>query len=249
MTRVVQLAQRCVVLLVVLFLLAGCVKLRQVVTVMPDGSGKIELTFAQSPQLIDLARESKEDPFKEVLPEVLAKTSKGIVAMTQPKRSVEEDFTYLTYTMYFRDINKVHIEGLGETRPAEYAYQRDGDKAALTITHGTCLSMIARYEPTPEQERADMREALAGLAISEHFILPGKVTPIDGVSTDANTAKLDLTLDHLLDGTGPIEKFKGKTKLTFEVPSVSIDQQAIDAFAKELDAAVTAWQEKQKKAP
>lgn len=227
---------------------SGCVKLKQVVTVMPDRSGKIELSFGLSEQLVELAKDNKEDPFKEILPDVMKDKSKGIVAFTEPKREKQGEFTTMTYTVYFRDINKVSLDGLGEGEPAEYRYTQQGDSAALSVRHGTILSLLADYEPTPENERAEVRQAMAGLAFSEHFILPGEITPIDGIITQANTAKLDLTLDHVLDGTGPIEELKGKQSIRLTTPRVTVDDAQVQAFNKELEAAVRDWQLKQQKA-
>lgn len=234
--------------LMMLSAMAGCVKLRQVVTVMPDGSGKIDVRFGLSEQLIALAKETDEDPFKEVVPERMKDKAKGIVAFTEPTRQKQGNFTYLSYTMYFRDINKVHIEGLGEGKPAKYRFERDGESATLTLTDGTSLSIIADYKPTPESDRDDVAESMAGLTFNEHYILPGEVKPIDGVQTDANTAKIDLTLENLLDGSGPIQALQGKNTLRFEVPKVAVDDQVQAAFKNELEAAVAAWRAKQEQA-
>lgn len=232
---------------IALFLtLNGCVKLSQAITVMPDGSGKIELRFGLSQQQVALAEENEQDPFKEVLPDVMKNKTRGVVAITEPKRSKEKGFSYLAYTMYFRDINKLRITALGEGKPARYRYTREADGATLTLTHGTVLSMIADYQPRPEAERDEVRKEMARLAFSEQFTLPGEIKPIDGLETKSNTARLDLTVDHLLDGTGPIKQLKGKNQITFAIDKITVSEQAAEAFKKELDEAVAAWQERLK---
>lgn len=218
--------------------LSGCVKLRQALTLMPDGSGKVELRFALSESLVKLSQQNDEDPFKEVMPDVISDKSKGIAAFSEPKLTKQGDFTVMTYWAYFKDINKLSIVGLGETQPAKYRYTREGDRATLSVTDGVILSVIAENEPTAEDKRAAVREAMAGLELSEHFILPGKIDPIDGVATTGNTAKIDLTLDHYLEGSGPIEKLKDTKSLTFNVPAVLIDEQAVAAFEEELAQAI-----------
>jgi len=240
--------RRAALLLLVLLLvgLAGCVKLRQAVTVMPDGSGKIEMRFGLSPKLIDLAKENDEDPFREVLPAVMVDKTRGIAAFTEPKRSQGDDgFTYMTYTMYFRDINQVKVNGFGEDKPTRYRFTKADGGATLTVTQGPALSKLSDYEPTPEAERAQVRDAMAGLVFTERYTLPGAVEPIEGLTTQSNTAELEVTLDHLLEATGPVETLKGQRELTLTVPEFEQDEATLEAFQQELDAAVKAWQEKQ----
>lgn len=236
---------RAALLVLLLVGLAGCVKLRQVLTVMPDGTGKIALRYGLSAEQVAMAKESDVDPFREVLPEVMADKCAGLVAFTEPSRETRGGYTYLSYTAYFRDINQVRINGLGEGRPGRYRFTREGDSATLTVSGGTVLSLLAQHEPVPEDERADSRKAMAGLSLHEHFVLPGKVEPVKGLTIDNGTAKLDLTLDDLLAGTGPVEALKGRDTLTLKVPQVTLDDAAASAFADELEAAVQAWQAKQ----
>lgn len=236
-------------LLTVLFLALlgapGCVKLKQVVTVMPDGAGKVQMRFGLSPQSVALARENDDDPFQEVLPEAMKKKTRGVAAFTEPVREKVDGFSYLTYTVYFKDINKLRVSGLGEGKPAEYRYLRKDEGATLTVTHGVTLSMIGNYTPTPEAEREQAEEAMKGMSFSEHFVMPGEVKPIEGLSVQGNTAKLDLVLDDLLTGTGPIETLKNKSSLTFIVPKIDVSDDAIAAFNKEMQAAIKAWEKQQ----
>lgn len=238
---------RAALLLILLLVgLAGCVKLRQAVTVMPDGSGKVEMRFGLSPKLIDLAEENEEDPFREVLPGVMADKTRGIAAFTEPKRSVGDDgFTYLAYTMYFRDINRVEVNGFGEDKPTHYRYTKADGGATLTVTQGPAIAKLADYEPTPEEERAQVRDAMAGLVFTERYTLPGAVEPVEGLTTQGNTAELEVTLEHLLEATGPVEKLKGKRELTLTVPELEQDPAALEAFQQELEAAADAWRAKQ----
>lgn len=235
-------------LLVVLALTPGCIKFKQVVTVMPDGSGKIEMRIGLSQQLIELAKEQGEDPFKEMVPEAMAEKAQGIVAYTEPKRETQGNFSYISFSMYFPDINKVKLGEMGDGEPAEFTYTREGDTAKLTIKNGTLLSMLKDYEPSNEPEKAQLKQAMAGLAFSEHYVLPGTFKDVPGVAGVDNTAKLDLSLDNLLEGTGPIKELKGKDTLTFEVTDVTVTDDQIAAFRKEMDEAAKAWEAKKKQA-
>lgn len=247
MNRHVNFVAQCV-LLAALCSLAGCVKLKQTLTLFPDGSGKAELRFDLSQKLIELAKQNDEDPFKEVLPKVMRDKTRGVVAFTEPVRTPGKDFSSMTYTVYFRDINKVRVRGFGEERPTVYSYKREADSAKLTVTLGPALSKLANYEPTPEEEREQVREAMQGLSFSEHYVLPGNVTAVEGFVMKDNTAKLDISLENLLQGTGPVPKLKGKKSVTLVIPKLVEDAEALEAFKKELEAAVEAYEAREKKA-
>lgn len=223
----------------------GCIKFKQVITLMPDGSGKIEMRYGVSNKLAQLSNESGEDPFKEVNPSAMKDKSKGIVAFTKGQRSEVDGFTYLSYTAYFRDINQLRIDCLGEGKPATYRYRAVGEGADFSLSHGTTLSMIARHEPTPEPERDAVREAMGGLMLSEHFVLPGPIAPAKGLAVQGNTARLDLSLDNILQETGPIKSMQDIRTLTLRIEKVQADDAASLAFKQELEAAVKAWQAQQ----
>ena len=222
--------------------LPGCLKLTQSVTVMPDGSGKIDLRFGLSDELVKQAEADDQDPFREVLPLAMKDKTRGIIAFTPPQREQQEGFHFVGYTMYFRDINAVKIDGLGEDETTEYRYTREGESATLTVIQGPAIAKLADYEAVPEAERDELGdEALAGLSFTEHFTLPGEVNPIDGVQTRGNTATLVVTHDHLIHGTGPVTELKGKTQLTFEIPKVSVDREAVAAFNQAMREAIESW--------
>lgn len=227
-----------------LVVLTGCIKSRQVITLMPDGSGKVELNYGLSESLIQMAKDNEQDPFKEFMPEHLWNQTEGLAAFTEPTRDKADGFTFIRYTGYFRDINKLRLKGINKGGPCEYVYTRDGDGAKLTIRKGTILTIIDENKPTPENEKAEVRKAMAGLTLTDQFIMPGDVKAEDGVSTEGNIATLTLGLEDILEGTGPIQKLKGKESLVITVAAVVPNAEAEQAFKAELDAAVKAWAKK-----
>lgn len=236
------------VLIGVIGVSAGCVKLKQVITVMPDGSGKIDLRYGLSAEQIEMAKQSDVAPFKEVMPGVIQHTCSGLIAFTEPvtTRDAEDGYTYLSYTAYFSDINQLRIGGLGEGRPTSYRLTREGEGATLTVSNGTTLSMLAGYKPVPEHERERSRKAMAGLELSEHYILPGEPKPADGLTIQNKTAMLDLRLDDLIEGTGPVKALQGKNTLTLTIPAFDTDENQLAAFKQEMQEAVKTWQAKQR---
>ncbi|MFN3167819.1 MAG: hypothetical protein ACE37H_12220 [Phycisphaeraceae bacterium] len=232
----------CLTLAACFLLLPGCIKFKQVVTVMPDGAGKIEMQVGLSDQLVAMAKQEGQDPFKEMVPSNMEGKAKGIVAYTKPKREKVAGYTYLTFSMYFRDINEVEMDAFGEGEAPEFEYSRKDDTATLTITNGTVLSMLKDYEPTEEAEKAQIKQMMAGLEFKEHYVLPGLFKDIEGVAGVDNTAKLDISLDDLIDDAGPVKALKGKDKLTFEVTDITLDDAQVNAFNKELQEAIEAWE-------
>jgi len=232
----------CLTLAACFLLLPGCIKFKQVLTVMPDGAGKIEMKIGLSQQLVAMAKEQGEDPFKEIVPSSMEGKAEGIVAYTKPKREMVGGYTYLSFSMYFRDINDVELDGVGEGEAPEFTYTRKDDTATLTVKNGTVLSMLKDYEPTAEAEKAQIKQMMAGLEFNEHYVLPGMFKDVEGVAGVDNTAKVDIKLDDLIDGTGPVKTLKGKDKLTFEITDITLEDEQVKAFNKELEEAVKAWE-------
>lgn len=241
------------VLLALIAATPGCIKYKQALTLMPDGSGKVDITWAMSDQLVEMAKQQNEDPFEKLSPDNFKGQAKGIAAFTEPKREKKDGYSYLTYTAYFQDINAVSVNmnqkeenADGSTSsmdfgdPAKYTYQRDGDTATLTIENGVVMSMVSDYEPTPEEQKAQMRQMMVGFEISEQITLPGTFKDVEGVTGVDNSAILRVTLDDALDGTGPLKDLKDVEKLTFTITDITVDDAAVAAFKKEMQAAVEA---------
>ena len=229
--------------------LTGCVKFKQVMTVMPDGSGKIDLSIGMSEQLIAMAKQQGENPFKEMDPKKLSESSKGIVAFSKPTQKTEGGYTYLSFSAYFEDANAVELGGPDDgADPSKFAYTRDGKSATLTIDNSMLLSAVRDYEPMAEEEKAFAAQMLAGMLFSESYVLPGAFEDIKGVEAEDNVATIEMDSDNMLNGTGPITDLEGVEKLVFKIAEVKEDEAAMKAFKAELEAAKLIWAEMQKEA-
>jgi len=226
--------------------LTGCVKFRQTVTVMPDGSGMFEIRVGMSEQLIASAQQNQEDPFADIRPEGMQENMQGIVAFSEPTTEEVGGYTYLTYLAYFQDINQVRVSGSNDgEEPTAYSYTRDGDSATLTVTHGMIAEMAAGYEKPEPSDAQMIRAMMAGLVFEEHYVMPGNVSTIDGIETEDNHVRMQVTVDNAVNGDGLIETLADEEALTFEVADVSIDEATVTAFQAELAAAIEAWQARQ----
>ena len=250
-----------IVLLVSLAFLPGCIKYKQVVTLMPDGSGKIDFSWGMRNEFVQMAEAHKQDVFAQLKPDNYEHQCKGIVAFTKPKQVKQDGFTYLTYTAYFTDINEVtvnineeEVADDGATNkmdfgvPAKYTYKRDGDTATLTIMHGIALSVVSGPNEIPapaEQDKAQMRLEMAGFDVSEQYIMPGTLADSPGVQIIDNKVVLQISLDDVIDSTGPIKALKDKEKITIKIKDITLGDEAVKAFKKELTAAVKAAEEKE----
>jgi len=240
-------------LLALLTTVAGCVKYKQVITLMPDGSGKIDVDFALSEQMIQLGQQQGDDPFKQMTPATLAEGSEGIVAFTQPKKQKKDGYTSLSFTAYFNDINQVKLGGMEDEDDADppmtFAYKRDGRSATLTARDTMTLDVARTYEPLSEEQKAQgAAKMLDGIYFNETFVLPGESDAVKGVTMVDNTAKIEITEDNILNATGPLMKIKGKEQFVFKIGEVQEDDQALKAFQAEMAEAVKAWEQMKKQA-
>jgi len=236
-------------LLVLTASLTGCVKFKQMMTVMPDGSGKMQLTIGLSDQMMQMAEQQGESPFDEMNPIALDKESKGIVAFTKPTKKKEGGFTYMTFSAYFEDINAVELGSPDDAEePAKFSYVKQGDSATLTVEESMILSAIGDYEPIAEEEKQFAAAMTAGMNFTEAYTLPGSFEDIKGVTATDNVATIEMTQEHMLNGTGPIEELKGTEKLVFKITEIKEDAEAMKAFKAELEAAKKEWEAMKKEA-
>ncbi|MFK7790357.1 MAG: hypothetical protein AB8C95_12800 [Phycisphaeraceae bacterium] len=236
-------------LLLVTASLTGCVKFKQVMTVMPDGSGKMTINVGLSEQLVQMAQQQGENPFDQMDPIALGKDAKGIVAFSKPTQVKEGGYTYLTFSAYFDDINQVELGSPDdEEAPAKFTYVKDGKGATLSIEKSMILSAVADHEPISDEEKVFAAQMTAGMSFVESYNLPGSIEAVKGVAIEGSTATLEMTQEHMLNSTGPIKDLKGVDKLTFKITEVKEDAAALAAFKAEVEIAKKEWEAMKKEA-
>ncbi len=222
----------CMVAFVALALsLTGCLKMNQVMTVMPDGSGKMEMTVGFSAQMLAM---SPEDPLAEMTIEKLSEDPGGMVAFTEPEITEEDGYTVVRMTAYFDDINDVESDGPDGT-PVSY----DLDNGELVISTSVVRSMMEMFAI---QGGADalgdpqMKEMIAGMEVSETFVLPGAVTDAEGIESEGNTVSMKVDANMLLNDSVP-EVYGEDSGLTISYDAGGVSDADIAAFQAELEAA------------
>lgn len=236
-------------LVALLAALSGCVKFKQVVTVQPDGSGKMHVSMAINEQMLGMAGD--EDPFADFSVQELAEQeAAGWTAFTEPRVYSADGFKTVEFTGYFHDINAVTFGGDDPENDAVDAepepsttFRMEG--GTLTVTGGIVAQMISEMGADPSLNdpatRAMMAPMMQGLEIRETYVLPGAVEAAEGYTTDGRTAQLTVTSDDLL-GDRPftvVALEDGTAEITF-TPGGWDDE---GAWRAEFAAAEAAWAE------
>ncbi|MEM6257492.1 MAG: hypothetical protein AAGI37_04185 [Planctomycetota bacterium] len=220
-------------------LAAGCVKYKQIVTVMPDGSGKVQYIAGYNQQLAD----DGENPLAEFTPQAFGERSEGIVAYTQPIRYDEAGWSYVAFTGYFTDINEVAIAGPDNGGdPVRFVYQSRDGRSTLAIRGGVIQSIAGDFEPVEPEDRADLEtELMAGFEVIERFVLPGEVTAVEGtrgVEEMPRAVELWIDVSALVDEDGPLTQLKKTEQIVLEISPSSLADEQIAAFRAEMEQAV-----------
>lgn len=225
-------------------MMTGCLKMKQVVTVMPDGSGKVEFTMGVSDTMI---QQSGENPIDEFTLENMMEEGmpNGLVAMTEPEKWEDDGYEYVRFSMYFDDINEFTGPNGEEEMFADYEFTNDGGACTLTVRGGLIQSMLAEYEvPGPEELQMiqAQRAQVEGFEIVEEYYLPGEAEAVEGFEMIDNMAGVTIDVDNLINGDGPIPALQNRDQLVLVVGETSLAQAEIDAFAEELAQAVEDWE-------
>lgn len=252
-----------ILMLAVAAALPGCFKLKQDITVMPDGSGKMTMTIAFNKKQLDDAfkdmpmakQEDQGDPT-----EIDTSMIEGIVAFGKPEEWTTEDgWKYVKVSGYFEDINKVRVYRDAEEEGAErvvrtsYKFEKTED--------GFTLECVEKLNPNEEKmKRADqmppemeamvtpvLQDAMKGMSLEYGFLMPGEVTKAEdctkkeGRTASSVLASKDMTAMADYKKLGQNKHFK----LTCGKSAVTEIEEA--TFRAEMKKAVEEWKEMQKK--
>jgi len=245
-------------------MLPGCFKLKQEVTVMPDGSGKLSMTIGWNKKQLDDAFKGMPmgQPPKQADPtDIDLESFAGFVAFTAAEEWTTEDgWKYSKFTGYFEDINKVKIF---------HVANREGEKKAwLSFTfkkekdggfHLECVDTLntnAEQTKKADQIPTEMEDmvlptieaAMKGMNLERSFLMPGEVTKAEDCTEKKGRVASNVLASKDMKGMSDFRKL-GENK-HYKITcgkSVVTDIEAA-AFRAELDEAVEKWEELKKKA-
>jgi len=155
--------------------LERCYDVEYRLTVMPDGSGKVEVLISQ--QLTD--NELKK-PFPLL---AVADWMKGYIALTPAKTEVKDGWRHSDFTVYFEDINKFVYKEKPERKCEEvhancfhFSLAPSGDGFALTIED---WGFVTEAHRNPKENWEELKKDSVNV-VKWNVTMPGKVTKVDG---------------------------------------------------------------------
>ena len=237
-------------------LLGGCFKLRTTLTLMPDRSGKMEITIG-SP-LFALAEdeagagEGAGDPGGLDLEKLKTgdlEGMPGLVAATLPREVEIDGMPCVVFTAYFEDIDQFRL-GDGPAEEPQFVLRPHEKGHVLEINEGEeGAGMDSWKEMTPE-EREQMKpmflQMVKGLEVTQAYHLPGPVLEAEGMATVEGRTTQSVFTDEdmikMLNGEAPAARaapLAGKKRILFGPSQVTEAEQA--AFREELAQAKAEW--------
>lgn len=233
--------------------LAGCIQFEQKLTLMTDGSGKVEYTIAVKAEG-GFGPGGQEDPFEDAMnPDEIEKQVKGIVAWTLPVFEEKEGWKRVKLTGYFEDINKVQMLEGGEVeegnREVEFAFELKQDAAGstLTIRNPSSKQELERLKEFDKGMPEPIRAIFKGMKLSMEIAAPGKITEAKEFKVDGKVARLEIG-DEVIFGameakeqaTKRLRSLQGDVQVRWG-PADDAAARAAAEFKKELAAAKANW--------
>lgn len=239
-------------LLAALLALSGCMKIREELLVMPDGSGRIAFTFS-------IPGKGEAGKFTEAMlmsgdPDEITDKVRGLAAMTRPTLVEKDGVVQIRMTGYFDDINALKFMDDGEGAKAkpkqEFVFRKEGDGFTLE-TKGNLLSDEAPERAVRdaefEKQKEEMFKAMfAGFEFRHDVKLPGTLTVAEGFgSREGRVATYAVGEKHLQK---PADQKKINAASAFKASCAKSEVSDAEAaeFRKELDKAKAGWAELRK---
>src|SRR5579872_3776787 len=174
-----------------LFLAAtsGCMKVREELLVLPDGSGRMTLSFTIPAN--GEAAKFTETELSSGDPDEIQDKVRGLVAMTRPRMEKNDGAVVIRMTAYFEDINAVKFMDDGEGAKAkpkqEFSFHRDGESFTVEVRG----NLLADDGPEPKANAPELqklreeinRAMYTGFELRQEVRLPGPITAIDGFAS------------------------------------------------------------------
>jgi hypothetical protein len=230
---------------------SGCMKVREELLVMPDGSGRVTFTFALSSK-----GETAKITEAEMMsgdPDEIADKVRGLAALAKPTMEEKDGVVRIRMTAYFDDVNALKFMDDGEGDKAkpkqEFAFRKDGEAFALEIKGNLLADEAARpkdadtrIDPGIAKQRDELFKAMfTGFEFRQDVRLPGNVTSVDGFqSREGRVAGYAIGEKDLQKAS---DQSKINSALRFKVTCAKSEVTEAEAaeFRKELEAAKAAW--------
>jgi len=241
-------------LLAVLILPAfsGCMKVREEIVLMPDGSGRITLVFT-----IETKGEAAKFTEEELLagdPDEIESKVRGLVALTRPTAERKEGVVRLRMGAYFDDINAVKFMDDGDGDKAkpkqEFSFRRNGEAFTFEVT-GNVLADEApergNADPELAKQRDDFFKAMfVGFEFRQDVRMPGRVTVLEGYQIKEDRLASYVIGEKDLQKAADQKKINAVSKFKVSCARSEITEAETADFRKELEKAKKDWVELRK---
>ncbi len=227
----------------------GCMKIREEILVLPDGSGRLTLTFA-----IPSKGEAGKFTQMELTsgdPDEIQDKVRGLVALTRPTVEEKDGAVRIRMTGYFDDLNAVKFMDDGEGAKAkpkqEFSFRRDGEAFTLEVRG----NLLADDEPerkgdAPDREklREEMTRAMfAGFELRQEVRLPGPVTAIDGFGSKEGRGAGYAVAERDLRTAADRKRITSVLLFRASCGRSEVGEAEAAEFRRELEKARAAWPE------
>jgi hypothetical protein len=233
--------------LLALLSLAGCMKIRQELLVMPDGSGRLTLVFS-----VRSKGESAKFTETELMsgdPDEITDKVRGLAALTRPTMEEKDGVVRIRMTAYFDDVNALKFMDDGEgakARPKqEFVFAREGETCTLEIK-GNLLSDEAPAsepkDPEIEKQREEMFKSMfAGFEFRHDVKLPGRITVAEGFQSKEDRVASYVVGEKDLQRPADQKKVNEANRFKASCGKSEVSEAEATEFRKELDAAKAGW--------
>jgi len=234
-------------LLAGLLCLSGCMKIRDELLVMPDGSGRIMFTFS-------IPSKGEAGKFTETMlmsgdPDEITEKVRGLVAMTRPTLVEKDGVVQIRMTGYFDDLNALKFMDDGEGAKAkpkqEFVFRKDGEGTTVEM-RGNLLSDEApergRKDPEFEKQKEDIFKAMfAGFEFRHDVKLPGTLTAAEGFGSREGRVATYAVGEKDLQKPADQKKINGATAFRATCAKSEVTEAEAEEFRKEIGHAKAGW--------
>lgn len=234
-------------LLLILAALSGCMKVKQDIVVMPDGSGKIVLTLSM--KLRGEAAKITEAELMSGDPDEILEKVHGLVALTRPTTEEKDGTIFLRMTGYFDDVNALKFMDDGEGAKAkpkqEYAFRREGETFVLEAKGNLLADEVPERgaaDPELTRQREEFFKAMfTGFEFRQEVTLPGKVTAVEGFGGRAERTASYQVSEKDLQKPSDQKKINEASRFKASCARSEVTEAEAAAFRKELEKAKAEW--------
>lgn len=196
--------------------LTGCLQVDEVLTLFPDGSGKLHLQFAFRKTMLKMLEEAgKAEGLAppgglqaELMdPPKFFENARGLTAIRSGKAVEDGEWVRNSVTGYFEDVNAVRLGG-NSGKPGSSGFQARLGPGTLTVSNRLYEFRegfergAAQRGATPEQLKASfefLKPMLEGMRICFSVVVPGSITETSGfMKKEGSTASSEVNADVLI---------------------------------------------------